>query len=366
MKKMEFHYASSFAKDIKSSLIFLIPVLIISLCGVINLVSITSGGRFEGIYLKQILWISLGFFTFFLTTLLGERRLKSLIIPLYFFTIFLLIFVLFKGTGSGAKRWLRIGFLNFQPSELAKVSTILLLCSYLEKRWKGKPLTFFEIFPLIFITGIPFFLIFLEPDMGTALLILFFCGFTILFAGIDKKALAIISLTGIVFSPILWKYGLHDYQRKRIQSFIFPEKDPLGSGYQSLQSKITVGSGGLWGKGYKKGTQTRLKFLPEQHTDFAFSVWAEEHGFVGSFFIIFLYIIIILSFVDKASKCREPFPFFLNLSITFYLGLTFFLNLGMVTGIFPVVGIPLIFFGYGGSSYISAMLLLGYGAVFKS
>lgn len=340
-------------------------VFIIFLCSFLNLASITAKGRYSGIYIKQILWFGLGLFTFSSVLFLDKKRIKAIIVPFYAAILLLLIFVLFKGIGTGAKRWLNLGPINFQPSEFAKAATVLALCLYIEKVYKGRPLNFKNLIVPILIAGVPAFLIALEPDIGTGFVVLSMCGLLTLIIGVQKRVVIIFLSLSIIAAPVIWKYGLREYQKRRIKVFLFPEEDPLGAGYQSVQSKITVGSGGIWGKGYKKGTQTKLKFLPEQHTDFAFSVWAEEWGFAGVIFIISLYFILVLFYIDGASRSKSLFSFLSEASVAIYFLIHLLLNLGMVTGILPVVGIPLPLFSYGGSSIVTTLFLISAALVFK-
>jgi rod shape determining protein RodA len=269
----------------------------------------------------------------------------------YFIILFLLTIVLFKGEGR-ASRWIGLGWFYFQPSEFAKLVVILTLSSFLSNKDIRR-------FPVLFlsliIVGIPFLLVFKQPNLGTAIIfILIFLGISYI-AGITRKQLISLFLFAIFISPLIWAI-MKDYQRERILTFLNPMRDPLGKGYNLLQSKITIGSGGLIGKGFMKGTQTKLAFLPEYHTDFIFCVIAEEFGFIGVVIFVLLYFYFLNKILEIISISKTEFGKYVATGIFVMFAGHFLINLGMTLGIFPIVGIPLPFISYGGSSLIVSIL----------
>ncbi len=342
-------------------LLILLVLTVVSL-GIINLYSAglnQTGDRSTPLYVKQIYWLLIGLTLMFGMTIFDYRRLERLAYPLYWFSILLLVAVMLVGKMvAGSKRWLVLGPLTFQPSELTKVGVILALATHFYRQEQFDPLTWRQlIFPSLLLL-IPFGLVVKQPDLGSALLIAAVASTMILFVGVRWHILATLGVGFILASPIFW-YFLKDYQKQRIFTFLNPEQDPLGSGYHIIQSKIAVGSGLFWGKGFLKGTQSQLNFLPEQHTDFVFSVFAEEWGFVGSVVLIILYLGLILWGLHIARACRERLGNLLALGITAMVFWQIFINISMVTGLLPVVGIPLPFFSYGGSSLVANFLGIG-------
>lgn len=276
---------------------------------------------------------------------------------LYFMALFLLVIVLIIGhIGKGAQRWLNFGFLRFQPSELMKISVPLLLAWYYHRI--TLPITFRSLGLAIPIILIPAFLVAKQPDLSTATL-LTFAGISVLFlSGLNLRLILATFVTSAILIPFGW-YFLHDYQRLRILTFLNPERDPLGSGYHIIQSKIAIGSGGLFGKGWLNGTQSNLQFLPEHSTDFIFAVCGEEFGFVGNLILIALFMLVVIRGVYITVNAQDTFSRLLAGSITFTFFVSFFINMGMVTGILPVMGIPLPLVSYGGSSMVTIMASFG-------
>lgn len=275
----------------------------------------------------------------------------------YLGTLILLIMVLIVGyTGQGATRWLNLGFMRFQPSEIMKLAMPLLLAYFISQ--KPIPPTYPSLLICSVLIGIPTFLIASQPDLGTSLLIAASGCFVVLLAGISVKLIIGLSITGIISLPVLWHF-LHDYQRQRVLTFLNPESDPLGSGYHIIQSKIAVGSGGLFGKGWFQGTQANLDFLPESSTDFILSVFAEEFGFIGVISLFLIYLFIIFRGLYISVSAQDTFSRLLagSLTLTFFVYL--FVNAGMVIGLLPVVGLPLPLFSYGGTSMVTLMASLG-------
>ena len=342
--------------------ILLILLILIGAVSVLNLYSATYAIRDTGgsqIFLKQIYWFLIGFGVLLLMTTFDYHILERLAYPAYFFCIGLLVLVLIVGdVHSGSQRWLRFGGISFQPSELAKISLVMLLAKYFSEHGEMTEYQLRDLWQPFLYIAIPCFLIIREPDLGTALTLVIVCFSILLFVKIRLKSLVILTITSISAAPFIW-YNLKEYQQRRILTFLRPDMDTLGAGYHINQSKIAIGSGLLWGKGYLKGTQTRLHFLPEQHTDFAFSVLAEEWGFIGSAGLLFLYLLLIFWGINIARSSKDRFGSILALGIVAIVFWQLVVNVCMVTGLLPVVGIPLAIFSYGGSSIISIMAGMG-------
>lgn len=276
---------------------------------------------------------------------------------LYAIGVVMLVAVLFIGhIGKGAERWLNLGFMRFQPSELMKLAIPLFLASQLHKI--HLPLTINSILFSFLIILIPVLLTVKQPDLGTAILLLL-AGSSILFmAGLSARLIFMCMVFAAVLAPAVW-YFMHDYQRQRVLIFLNPERQPLGTGYHIIQSKIAIGSGGLFGKGWLNGTQSHLHFLPEHSTDFIFAVCGEEFGFIGNVLVITIFMMIILRCLYITVNAQDTFTRLLagGLTLTFFF--SFFINMGMVTGILPVVGLPLPLISYGGSSMVTLMASFG-------
>ncbi len=273
---------------------------------------------------------------------------------------FLLVVVLFSGrVAGGAQRWISLGPLSFQPSEFAKLAVALTVARFFSSNRQDSPYRLSDLVPLIGVIGIIFILIFAQPDFGTAGV----CGLIALcqisFIRIDSKSVLLVLLSVPVIGTILWHILLLPYQKLRILNLLNPDLDPQNTGYHALQSLIAVGSGGSFGKGYMDGTQAHLRFLPERHTDFIFSVFAEEHGFWGCAFIFIAFGLLTYIALDIAKHAKDTFSGLLAVGLGTLLFLEFAINIAMVMGIFPVVGIPLPFFSYGSSAMLTVCVSLG-------
>lgn len=276
---------------------------------------------------------------------------------IYGFSLFFLIAVLLIGhIGKGAQRWLSISGFRFQPAEFMKFAIPLLLAWYYNKI--HLPLTLKSLLVSALIIFVPVLLTAKQPDLGTAILLLATGASVLFFAGLSLRFIFSLGLLLVTGLPLLW-YFMHDYQRQRVLTFLNPERDPLGAGYHIIQSKIAIGSGGFFGKGWLTGTQSHLHFLPEHTTDFIFAVCSEEFGFTGNMLLISLYLLIVARGLYIATQAQDTFTRLLGGSITISFFLSFFINMGMVTGILPVVGLPLPLVSYGGSSLVTAMVSLG-------
>ncbi len=336
-------------------------VLTILILGLINLYSATYGkeGGVSVYFTRQLLWVGIGFVGLVIAVCINDEFYRENAVIFYIISLVLLILVDIYGMiTSGAQRWIRLGPLSLQPSELAKLSLILVLGHYYEAKKSIEVLPFrYVIFPFI-LTIIPTVLVVKQPDLGTALLLLFIFISVLLYEGISFKTFVGLFLAGLGAIPVMWRF-LKPYQKARLLTFINPGRDPLGAGYHIIQSKIAVGSGGMWGKGFLKGTQCKLEFLPEHHTDFVFSVLAEEWGFVGSFVVIALLFILVIWGLEVARNARNRFGEVVAVGITAMFFWQIIINIGMVIGVMPVVGIPLPFFSYGGSGTLINLFAIG-------
>jgi rod shape determining protein RodA len=310
-------------------------------------------------FIKQIQWVFVGLAAMTVTFCVDYRFIVRHAYVIYGISLLLLIVVFLYGTTTnGSQRWIILWGFSFQPSELMKLTVILSLAKYFdEHRWVGsRELKDLGVPFLIML--VPFLLIMKQPDLGTALVVaVIFCSVTI-FVGIRLKSLLTAFCMGLMLMPLGW-FLLKDYQKDRILTFFSPERDPLGTGYHIIQSIIAVGSGRLFGKGYLQGTQTQLQFIPEQHTDFVFSVFAEEWGFIGGIVLIFMFLMLILWGLKIALHSRDLSGTLIAFGITMMIFWKVFINIGMVLGVLPVVGIPLPFLSYGGSAIVVLMTGIG-------
>ncbi|MDH4227484.1 MAG: rod shape-determining protein RodA [Deltaproteobacteria bacterium] len=328
---------------------------------VIGLFNIYSATRLEDtpFYAKQLTWFIIGLIVSLPLILISYSTIEKFAYHIYGISIASLVLVLIAGTRiAGAKRWLSLGFMNIQPSELAKIALIIALAAYLSKkkadRW-GLGIRELIIPGLIFI--VPFLLIAKQPDLGTGLILAAIAVSMILIVRVTWVALILTCVSMAAFIPFAWRF-LKDYQKARLLSFIDPSMDPLGSGYHTFQSKIAIGSGGFTGKGYLQGTQGSLYFLPEHHTDFVFPVFAEEWGFLGAIVVMFLFMVLILRGIDIANKSKDRFGFLLAFGFTALIFWHVTMNAFMVIGFLPVVGVPMPFLSYGGSFLLSTMIAI--------
>lgn len=326
--------------------------------GIWNLISATAvDDKAAGLFKNQLIWFGLGMIVTAVVLMLHYSFFSRVAYIIYFANILLLVAVLVIGKASlGARRWIGIGGFTIQPSEFMKISMVVCLAKYFETDRTVGGMSLKEMMLPTLLTAVPCFLIMLQPDLGTALIIVFTFISMMLFVKIKPRTLVFLVTAALIAMPIAYKYGLKPYQRQRIISFIDPMSDPKGSGYNSIQSMIAVGSGQLVGKGYKKGTQSQLNFLPEHHTDFIFSVFSEEHGFVGCVILLVLYMIFLLNGLQVAYQSHDKFAMLLVLGIMCIYFWHIVVNMGMVMGILPIVGVPLPFLSYGGSALITATL----------
>lgn len=337
-------------------------VLLICAVGVVNIYSASSSYVLSGTpyYLKQMSWIMVGLAIMLLVCSIDYHLLEDVAYWFYGILFLLLLVVLVFGrTSMGATRWLHLGFISIQPSEPMKIIGIITMARILANVPLSGGLGLRELAWPAFMIGAPAILIMKQPDLGTAILVILIAGSMLAFVGIRLSALAAVCAAAVPAVWLGWHYYLRDYQKNRVLNFLDPERDPLGTGYHIIQSKIAVGSGGLFGKGFLQGTQSQLRFLPEQHTDFAFSVFAEEWGFVGSLVVLLLYVVLILWGLQIARRCNDRFGSLVAVGVTAMLFWHIIINIGMVIGLFPVVGVPLPLFSYGGTSLITSMTAIG-------
>ena len=328
--------------------------------GVWNLSS-ASRSAHAPVWISQLSWMGVGVGVALGIALVDYRRFMRGAYVFYAVVILLLVLVLVKGRlVMGARRWLTFGPVNFQPSELAKIAVALALARWFHMD-VGKRKDGYGLFGLVIpcaITLAPALLILKQPDLGTALIVVSVGATMILFAKVRWTAL--VTVVALVVAGSIYAYPhLKPYQKRRVETFLNPEGDVLGAGYHATQSMIAVGSGQGLGKGWGQGTQTLLSFLPEQHTDFIFSVWAEEHGFVGCLLLLALYWALVVSAFGVAGNARDRFGHFLAVGVTGMLFWHAFINIGMVTALLPVVGVTLPLMSYGGSSVVAVMMGIG-------
>lgn len=331
---------------------------LIAITGYGMLVLYSASGANEVMFRNRIIQVVLGFTVLLVMAQLPPKFYQRIAPYLYLIGFILLILVDAIGTTSkGAQRWLDLGIIRFQPSEIVKLAVPLMVAVYLGNRPLPPKLS--ETFIAIAMILLPTLLVAIQPDLGTAILVTASGLFVVFLAGMSWWLIfaALVGLAG--FIPIMWLYLMHDYQRTRVLTLLDPEKDPLGAGYHILQSKIAIGSGGIWGKGWMQGTQSQLEFLPEPHTDFIFAVMSEEHGMVGFGILIAIYLFIIIRGLMIAVNAQTSFGRILAGATTLIFFVYLFVNIGMVSGILPVVGVPLPLFSYGGTSYVAIMASFG-------
>lgn len=336
-------------------------VLLIASIGILNLYSVTSNGETTGtpLYLKQVLWLAIGLGAMLVIAFVEYRFYTDFAYIVYTTAVVLLILVLGYGIiTSGAQRWVKVGPLTFQPSEFVKISLILALAKFFQ-RYPGREGYSLKhlAFPF-FLLFLPMILILKQPDLGTAIILLMVFFSILIFVKVRWSSLITLGVIGVSILPLVWRF-LKDYQKRRIFTFFNPDLDPLGASYHLIQSKIAVGSGGILGKGFMKGTQCKLGFLPEQHTDFIFSALGEEWGLVGCFIVIGLYFLLILWSLRIAVESKDRFGAILSFGVAAMLFWHTFINIGMVLGLMPVVGIPLPLLSYGGSFLLSTLIGIG-------
>lgn len=307
---------------------------------------------------KQGLRLLLGFVIMFLVAQLTPETIKYWSPWLFVAGLLMLVLVLFIGEiGKGAQRWLDLGIFSFQPSELMKLAVPMLVAWYFADT--TLPPSFLRVIAACVLFLVPTALVAVQPDLGTAMILAVSGAFVLFLAGLRWRIIIISVLLLLPVVWAMWHYGMHDYQRQRVLTFINPETDPLGSGYHIIQSTIAIGSGGVYGKGWLAGTQSHLDFIPERRTDFIFAVFSEEFGFMGSLLLLILYAVIIGRGIVIATQAQSTYTRLLAGSIVLTFFVYVFINIGMVSGLLPVVGIPLPLISYGGTSLVTIMAGFG-------
>ncbi|WP_100640878.1 rod shape-determining protein RodA [Alteromonas facilis] len=336
--------------------VLLIGLLVLMGVGLVTIYS--AGGQDPALIQRQLIRLGLALFVMFVLAQVPPMMYRGMAIYFYAIGLMMLIAVLVVGVvGKGAQRWLDLGFMRFQPSEIMKLAVPMMVAWYISK-FTLPPRTHHIIIGFILV-AIPTVLIAKQPDLGTSLLIASSGIFALFLAGMAWKLISVVSVMAGAFAPIMWFFLMKDYQKQRVLTFLNPESDPLGSGYHIIQSKIAIGSGGIEGKGWLQGTQSQLEFLPERHTDFIFAVFSEEFGLMGVIGLLGIYAFIILRGMWIASRAQDAFSKLLAGAITLTFFVYVFVNMGMVSGLLPVVGVPLPLVSYGGTSMVT--LLAGFG-----
>ena len=335
------------------------PLLLIALVimsfGVVTVYSATFDTNNRAV--SQLLNLLVGLVAMWMAAQVPPQKLMRFAVPLYVLGVVLLVMVFLLGVKvNGARRWLSLGFIRIQPSEILKIAMPLMLAWYFHKYEAALKFRHYVIAGLLLL--VPFGLIAKQPDLGTAILVGAAGFYVIFFAGLPWKVILGMIVAGTSAAPFVWTL-LRDYQRKRILTLIDPTTDPLGSGYHIIQSTIAIGSGGTFGKGWLEGTQTHLEFIPERHTDFIFAVFSEERGLLGNSILVFLYLLLIARGLIITANASTLFARVLAGSITLSFFTYAFVNMGMVSGILPVVGVPLPFMSYGGTALVTLFLGLG-------
>ncbi len=342
--------------DLPYPFLFVLGVIVVA--GLVTLYSASDGKAY---FCRQLLWTFVGLSAMFVVSLVDLRRLERYCHSIYLGALALLFAVFVAGrVAKGAQRWLHLGPVGIQPSELAKLALVVALARVLMNQ--KEPFTLKDLWKPALLGGLPFILTLLQPDLGTALILVGITGTMVLVKGLTRKTFIVLTLLffvfGLVGGPFFWSH-LKGYQKKRILAFINPQAMARDAGYHVLQSQTAIGSGRVWGKGFRKGSQARLEFLPEEHTDFIFSVYAEERGFVGVAVLLFLYFLLIFFGLSVAMAVRDPYSFFVVVGVVTIYSLHFLINVGMTMGLLPVVGVPLPLMSYGGSSLLSTYLGAG-------
>jgi rod shape determining protein RodA len=330
---------------------------LVAICGFGLVVLWSASGQDPGLLTRQLVRLGVAFAVLLAAAQIPPKLLRMWSPWLFLAGLALLVAVMFAGDfGKGAQRWLDLGFVRFQPSEIMKLAVPMMAAWYLHDR--PLPPRFVELLVLLALVALPAFMIAQQPDLGTALLVASSGLLVVLLGGLRLRLIVLLGALGAALAPVLWHF-MHDYQRRRVMTFFNPESDPLGAGYHIIQSKIAIGSGGLFGKGWGNGTQAQLEFLPERSTDFIFAVLGEEFGLIGLALLMFGYLFLVGRGLYIALQAQDTYTRLLagSLSLTFFVYV--FVNTGMVTGLLPVVGVPLPLISYGGTSMVT--LMAGFG-----
>ncbi len=339
--------------------VLLVLVLLICALGVLEIYSATIGTKFVGVHIKQIYWVLGGVALMFMMSLFNYQALLARVPLLYIISIASLVAVkLFGEKYLGARRWIRVpGLGHFQPSEWVKLVLILAVAKYFSDNVKGEP-DGQDMVKAAALVGVPMLMVLVQPDLGTALTYLPIAIMGLFLGGMKLRHALVVLAIAAMLAPVGWHF-LKPYQRDRLTSFMQPEADSQGKGYQVIQSLVAVGSGGIFGKGTAQGSQTQGQFLPVPHTDFIFAAFAEEHGFIGAMAVLLLYFIVLMRLIQNAQTAPDRAGAFVVMGVVAVLAFHILVNVGMVVGFMPVTGIPLPLMSYGGSSVLFMFLALG-------
>lgn len=334
-------------------------VLALGAMSVFNLYS-TSVATGTSIYLRHLTWLLVGLVVMGIVAIIDYRDLQRFGPLFYGAVVVALMLVLVVGKEvNGSRRWIDLGFVGFQPSELAKLAVILTLASWFQRFPRPGGYTLRDLVPVGALLGVPMFLILQEPDLGHTLMLLFIGGSMLSYERFEKRALITVIVFSIIAAPLAWKFVLHDYQKDRILTLIDGQSDALGTGWHARQARVAVGSGGLFGKGMQDGTQIAGGFLPENHTDFVFAHLAEEHGFIGAGVVLVLYLLLILVALRSAAMARDKFGGHVAVGVGALIFWHVSMNIGMVLNLLPVKGVTLPLLSYGGTSVLTVMAAMG-------
>lgn len=336
-------------------------VILLCIIGLIGFLALFSAGqgRMDLYADKHLLRFSMGMCGLLCTALISIRFWRQLAWPLYALGIALLVYVDIRGhIGMGAQRWINLGFLQLQPSEIMKPALVLALAAYFEKKDVTVLSKLSTVIPALMIIALPVGIVITQPDLGTGMSLLLVGAAVLCLAGISWWYFIIGAGAAGAFIPIAWHF-LHEYQRNRVRIFLDPDMDPLGTGYHITQSKIALGSGGVFGKGFLQGTQAKLDFLPEKQTDFIFTLWNEEWGMAGGLFLLGMYFLTFLYGLFISLSCRQTFSRLLAMGLTTNIAIYVLINAGMVMGLLPVVGVPMPLVSHGGTAMLSVLFCYG-------
>ena len=339
----------------------LLTMLAVVACGLMTILSAThSTDRLLSPYLmRQLIWVGIGFVGLLIALSFDYHWLERYGYFLYAGIVGLLIFTAMAGeTGGGARRWIALGPISIQPSEFAKLPLVVIMSCCLHRQVSESTLSLRALILPCILLALPVLLVLRQPDLGTAIVLAITAGSVVMVAGLSFRLIGLVALAAAPLLPAIWR-SLETYQQNRILTFLDPQSDPLGTGYHVIQSMIAIGSGKFYGKGYLQGTQNQLNFLPEQHTDFIFSVFAEEWGFVGASLLIVLYAALLIRCFVIASRAKDAFGVLLSFGLSVMIVTQVIVNMAMAMGALPVVGITLPFVSYGGSSLLVCMVAIG-------
>lgn len=328
--------------------------------GILNLASASQAGSGFGYHLKQTIWFMLGAGVVAVISAVDYRAFQRWAYIIYGGILLLLVGVLVVGTElNGSQRWINLGFFLMQPSELLKIGVFLVAGRYFQDQDKTESYGLKELLVPFGLVGAGIFLVIQQPDLGTSLVIVAIFMTSVFFEGLNRTSVAAIALAGLIAVPVGWTFGMHDYQKERVLAFMNLKDDHYGASWQVRQSVIAFGSGQVWGKGHGEGTQIQKGFVPEHENDFIASNWGEEHGFAGMLLLLGLYVALIWRALEVSRRARDTFGRHIGVGVAAFLFWHVLVNIGMVTGLLPVVGLTLPLLSYGGSSLLTTFIAIG-------